>query len=119
MIYRLSRIANRNNDNKRKYPKIYHDDIETIMDTGHHQQEEFIKMTKPRRYSRSIPTFDNENITSSGTSMIDGENLSKDIRVGRARRDDTRGKQQRKAKKKLVGDRRRLGTLGRFLLLFV
>ncbi|XP_063976599.1 uncharacterized protein LOC135162275 isoform X2 [Diachasmimorpha longicaudata] len=62
------------------------------------------------RFTRSLVMFDNDNVTQVAT-VSDNQGVWSDAREGRAKREEVRGKQRRKIKRRPKRSRRRLGPL--------
>lgn len=113
---RLNRI-NRVNNRKSHVPESIDRSI-VISDKSDNapiDDDHSMKVRKPR-IERSVVTLESNNVTDVTTI---GDILGSDGRGGRAKREEVRGKQRRKMKRRPKRSRRRLGTLGRLLLLLV
>ncbi|XP_015119956.1 uncharacterized protein LOC107043138 isoform X2 [Diachasma alloeum] len=64
----------------------------------------------PGRFERSVVMFDSNNVTDVAT-ISDNQGVWSDARGGRAKREEVRGKQRRKIKRRPKRSRRRLGPL--------
>ncbi|XP_044006449.1 uncharacterized protein LOC122851349 isoform X2 [Aphidius gifuensis] len=88
MMYMTDNINNNDADNSLSGLAIV--EIDNNHDDDDDDNNKQRSQVNKSRYSRSIVTVDSEN-TSEGTSMINSDDLMKDLRVGRSRRDEARG----------------------------